>query len=369
MTPTSIPTPISSDKLDALSQSACEWLKKLIATPSLSKEEDKTAEIISQFFDSCHIPHHRKGNNVFAFNRHFDASQKTIWLNSHHDTVKPNAGYSMDPFKPIEKEGKLFGLGSNDAGGCLVSLLQTFVYFYEKQLPCNLVMAATAEEEISGEGGIASIIDDLPLPEFALVGEPTQMQMAVAEKGLMVLDVYAHGQSGHAARDVGENAIYKALPDIEWFRTYQFTKISATLGPVKMTVTQIASGYQHNVIPDACHVVVDVRTTDCYSNQEVLDIIARHVKSQVKARSTRLNPSGLPDDMLISQVAGQLGIGKFGSPTLSDQAQIPYPSFKMGPGLSERSHSADEYICLSEIREGIAKYIHLLDTYFQTKKP
>lgn len=347
-------------------ETALALLKKLIATPSFSKEEAQTAAIIGTFFTAQHIPFEQIGYNILVKNQHFDASKPTILLNSHHDTVKPNAGYTLDPFQPVEKDGKLYGLGANDAGGCLVALALTFVHFYQQTLPYNLLFVASAEEENSGSGGIESVLPHLPTPEFAIVGEPTEMHMAVAEKGLMVLDCYAKGVAGHAARDIGTNAIYAALPDIEWFRTFAFPHISKHLGPVKMTVTQINAGQQHNLIPDTCHFVVDVRSTDAYTNAELLSEIKQAISCDVQARSTRLNPSFLPDNLPISQVADALGIQKFGSPTTSDQAVMPFPSFKMGPGKSERSHTPDEFIFLREISDGIEGYIRLLDALFKS---
>lgn len=343
---------------------AVELLKQLISTQSFSKEENETAQLLSNFFDQYQVPVQRIGNNVIVKNQHFDEAKPSILLNSHHDTVKPNASYTLNPFEPIEKDGKLFGLGSNDAGGALVSLIMTFMHFYEKELPYNLILIASAEEEISGKGGIESVLSEIPTCDLAIVGEPTEMQMAVAEKGLMVLDCYVKGESGHAARDIGVNAIYEALSDIEWFRTFMFEKVSPHLGPVKMTVTQINAGIQHNVIPDTCHFAVDVRSTDSYSNEELLQIISKEVSCEVVARSTRLNPSHLPTNHPISKFADELGMKKFGSPTLSDQALIPFPSFKMGPGKSERSHTADEFIYLKEIEKGISGYIHLLEAFF-----
>ncbi len=349
---------------DELYGHSLHLLKDLIRTPSLSKEEDKTASIIGDYLTFHGVSFERKGNNIIARNAQFDPQKPTILLNSHHDTVKPNEGYTNDPFEPIEKDGKLFGLGSNDAGGCLVSLIGTFIHFYKKELPYNLILAATAEEENSGKDGVESILPDLPIPEFGIVGEPTEMKMGVAEKGLMVLDCYAKGKSGHAARDTGINAIYMAMKDIDWFKNFEFPVISKHLGPVKMTVTQIESGYQHNVVPDVCHFVVDVRSTDKFSNTQILEIVKQHVKCEVKERSTRLNPSSLPEDLLVSKVADLLKIEKFGSPTTSDQAVMNFPTFKMGPGMSERSHTADEFIYLDEIKEGIVGYIKLLDKLF-----
>ncbi len=344
------------------SSQAISLLKQLIETPSLSKEEDATVTILENFFNENGVATQRNGNNVWAKNLHFDDSKPTILLNSHHDTVKPNAGYTNDPFKAIEKDGKLYGLGSNDAGGCLVSLIAAFLHFHnQKDLQYNLILAATAEEEISGKGGIESLLPDLPVMEFGIVGEPTLMDMAIAEKGLMVLDCISTGQSGHAAREEGDNAIYKAIKDIDWFRNFEFPKVSESLGPVKMSVTMIDSGSQHNVVPDECRFVVDVRTTDAYSNQETLEIIKVNVKSQVTPRSTRLNPSGIGLNHPIVQAGLGFGRKTYGSPTLSDQALMPFPTLKIGPGDSARSHTADEFIYVNEIEEGVALYIELLN--------
>jgi acetylornithine deacetylase len=351
---------LSETILDQYHDSAVALLKQMIVTPSLSKAEDKTASILGDFLTNQQIPFQRSGNNLWAINKMYDEGKPTILLNSHHDTVKPNEGYSVHPFSSIEKDGKLYGLGSNDAGASLVCLLHTFLHFYNELLPFNLVIAMTAEEEISGEHGVSSILDKIGKIDFGIVGEPTSMRMAVAEKGLMVLDCYAHGKSGHAARNEGENAIYIAITDIEWFKSYQFPKISETLGDVKMSVTMIDSGYQHNVVPDVCHYVVDVRSTDAYSNQEILDIISRKVKSEVKARSTRLNSSGLLADHVLLKVANNMGLETYGSPTLSDQALMGFPTCKIGPGESERSHTADEFVYLEEIKKGIEGYVELL---------
>lgn len=340
---------------------AISLLKQLIETPSLSREEQGTAELINEFLIEKGISTQRKDNNVWAKNKHFDENKPTILLNSHHDTVKPNAGYTLDPFKAIEKDERLYGLGSNDAGGCLVSLIATFLHFHDQiDLNYNLVLAATAEEEISGSNGIESLMQQLPQIDFAIVGEPTQMHMAIAEKGLMVLDCMTRGSAGHAARDEGENAIYKAIHDIEWFRTYQFPKTSEMLGPIKMSVTQIEAGKQHNVVPDTCWFAVDVRTTDAYSNEETLAMIRQNVSCEVTPRSTRLNPSGISADHPLVKAGLALGRNTYGSPTLSDQALMPFPSVKIGPGDSARSHTADEYIELKEIEEGIELYIKLL---------
>ena len=345
------------------SSQAISLLKQLIETPSLSREEDASAAILEKFFYENGVATHRMGNNVWAKNLHFDDSKPTILLNSHHDTVKPNAGYTNDPFAAIEKDRKLYGLGSNDAGGCLVSLITTFLHFHSQEgLQYNLILAATAEEEISGKDGIESLLKVLPAIDVGIVGEPTLMDMAIAEKGLMVLDCLAKGQSGHAAREEGDNAIYKAIKDIEWFKNYQFPKVSEMLGPVKMSVTMIDAGSQHNVVPDECRFVVDVRTTDAYSNQETLDIIKANVSSEVTPRSTRLNPSGIDINHPIVKAGSSLGRKTYGSPTLSDQALMPFPTLKIGPGDSARSHTADEFIYVNEIEEGIGLYIKLLST-------
>lgn len=354
---------MNNDSLHNIQQDAIDLLKDLISTPSLSKEEDQTAGILCRFLGSRNIEHTRVGNNVFARNLEFDESKPTILLNSHHDTVKPNPQYTKDPFAPIEEDGKLFGLGSNDAGGCLVSLIAAFVYFYEqKNLSHNIVIAATAEEEISGIGGIELTIPHLPAISFAIVGEPTQMQMAVAERGLMVLDCVSHGKAGHAARNEGENSIYRALKDIEWLRTFQLDKVSDLLGPSKMSVTVIETENKaHNVVPATCRFVVDTRINELYTFEEVVDIIKANITSEVKPRSTRLRSTSIALDHPIVQAGIALNRSYYGSPTTSDKALMPFPALKMGPGDSARSHTADEYIYLSEIREGIDLYIQLLN--------
>jgi acetylornithine deacetylase len=345
-----------------LSENAIDLLKKLIATQSFSREEEGTAVIIEDFFKQQDIPTKRLKNNIWAFNKHFDPALPTILLNSHHDTVKPNKSWTLPPFEPTLIDGKLHGLGSNDAGGCLVSLIATFCYFYDKQgLKYNFVIAATAEEEISGTEGLELIIPLLPEPEFAIVGEPTQMHLAIAEKGLLVLDCIAHGRAGHAAREEGDNAILKAIKDIEWFNTYKFPKVSEFLGPVKMSVTIINAGSQHNVVPDKCQFTVDVRITEQYTNEEVLEIIKQHVDCEVAPRSVRLKPSSISPEHPIVKAGLAMGRTTYGSPTTSDQALLSVPSLKMGPGHSERSHTADEFIYLSEIEEGIEIYIKLLE--------
>jgi acetylornithine deacetylase len=348
--------------VEGLYEQSIELLQKLIATPSFSKEENKTAEILKEFFVSHKIETHQKGNNVWAINHYFDPSKPTLLLNSHHDTVKPNPAYTRDPFFPSIENGKLFGLGSNDAGGPLVSLIATFLHFYDrKDLKYNLVMAATAEEEISGTGGIEMIWSDLPKIDCAIVGEPTLTDIAIAEKGLLVIDCVAKGKAGHAAREEGVNAIYEALKDIEWFRSFEFPKISSTLGKVKMSVTVINAGQAHNQVPPECKFTVDIRVTDSYLLEEVLEIVKKNVECEVAPRSLRLRPSGISETHPLILSAKKLGKKLYGSPTTSDQALIPVQSIKMGPGDSARSHSADEFIYLNEIREGIDTYIRLIE--------
>jgi acetylornithine deacetylase len=341
-------------------QEYIELLQNLIATPSFSKEEDKTATLIQDFFNKKNIPTERQGHNIIVKNRHFREGGKTILLNSHHDTVKPVKGWTRDPFSPDIVDGKLYGLGSNDAGGALVSLIATFCHFYNAQLPFNLVLAATAEEEISGANGIASILPNLGKIDVGIVGEPTLMLMAVAEKGLMVIDGFAQGKAGHAARDEGINALYIALNDIEKIRRFKFDKKSELLGAVKATVTQIEAGTQHNVVPDTCKFVIDVRSNECYTNEEIYEILQKQVKSDLKPRSFRLNSSRIALNHPLILRGGQLGLTHYGSPTLSDQALMPFETLKIGPGDSARSHTADEYIYIREVEEGIKTYISLL---------
>lgn len=340
-----------------------ELLKQLIAVPSFSREEAETADLIEAFFSKRNIATQRVKNNVWCSNRYFDSGKPTILLNSHHDTVKPNPQYTKDPFQPLVEDGKLYGLGSNDAGGPLVALMAAFLYYYEMQdLKYNLILAATAEEEISGRDGIELILPQLGKIDFAIVGEPTQTQLAISEKGLLVLDCIAHGKAGHAARNEGENALYKALKDIEWFRTFKFPKVSPTLGPVKMSVTVInTENKAHNVVPAQCSFVVDVRVTDAYTLEEALEMIQRYVSCEVKPRSLRMRSSCIDSDHPIVEAGVQLGKITYGSPTTSDQALIPVPSLKCGPGDSARSHTADEYIFLKEIEEGIETYIKMLE--------
>lgn len=349
--------------LNILQRDAIGLLKELIATPSFSKEEEKTAGIIAKFFAERDIAATWVGNNIFALNKQFDEQKPTILLNSHHDTVKPNLQYTKDPFSPIEEDGKLFGLGSNDAGGCLVSLIATFLYFYDRpDLKYNIIIAATAEEEISGTGGIEYTLKYLPKIDSAIVGEPTQMQMAVAERGLMVLDCISHGKAGHAARNEGENAIYKAIKDIEWFRNYQFDKVSELLGPSRMNVTVIETENKaHNVVPAVCKFIVDTRINELYSFEEVLDIIKANVNCEIKPRSTRLRSTSIALDHPLVRAGLDLGRNYYGSPTTSDKALMPFPALKIGPGDSARSHTADEYIYIDEIKKGIELYIQLLN--------
>ncbi len=345
-----------------LFKDALSLLQQLIATPSFSKEESATAGILTDFFDIRGINSVRHGNNVWVRNKHFDPAKPTVLLNSHHDTVRPNAGYTRDPFKPEIADSKLYGLGSNDAGGPLVALVATFLHYYDrKDLRYNLVMAASAEEEISGRQGIESIWAQLPQIAFAVVGEPTLCEMATAEKGLMVLDCITKGTPGHAAREEGVNAFYVALPDIEWFRTYRFPKISETLGQMKMSVTIINAGTQHNVVPAECKFTVDVRVTDAYTLEEALEIIRQHVACDITPRSLRMRSSGISSEHPIVRSALKNGLKLYGSPTTSDQALIPVPSVKIGPGDSARSHSADEFIFVDEIEKGIETYIRLLN--------
>ena len=338
-------------------------LKELIGTPSFSGEENFTATLIQCFLQNRGVETHRKLHNIWAFNRYYDPSKPTILLNSHHDTVKPNIQYTNDPFRPIVSGDKLYGLGSNDAGGCLVSLLATFLHFYDRcNLAYNLCYAATAEEETSGENGLKLILPDLGHLDFAIVGEPTLMDLAVAERGLMVLDCVAAGKAGHAAREEGDNAIYKTLKDIEWFSNYVFPRVSDTLGRVKMAVTVINGGSQHNVVPGSCSFTVDIRLTDAYTRDEILQIINQNISSTVTPRDFYLKPSAIDISHPIVRAAKMAGCNTYGSPTTSDQALLNIPSVKLGPGDSARSHMPDEYVYISEIRAGIRIYSQILDT-------
>ena len=365
---------MSKDNFDKIQQDAIRLLSNLIATPSFSKEEDVTADIISIFLKDQGAQPLRVGNNVFSLNKYFEKGKPTIFLNSHHDTVKPNQQYIRDPFAAVIEDGKLFGLGSNDAGGSLVSLIATFLYFNPiPDMKYNVVLAATAEEEISGGNGIEALLQS---DEFlqsvhaqnkeynqwaGIVGEPTGMQMAIAERGLMVLDCKAYGKAGHAARNEGENAIYKAIKDIEWLNAYQFPKVSELLGSVKISVTVISTENKaHNVVPPECSFVVDARVNELYEFEEVIDILRKNLKSEIKPRSTRLRSSSISQDHPLVKAGLSLGRKSYGSPTTSDKALMPFPALKLGPGESSRSHIADEYVYIDEIKEGIQLYIALL---------
>ncbi len=340
---------------------AVALLKQLIATPSISRDETKAADIMEKYMKECGLEPHREANNVWAIDPEYDERRTTILLNAHIDTVKPVSSWSRDPFEPTVEDGKLYGLGSNDCGGGLVSLLQTFrIMTKQRGRDYNLIYLASAEEEVSGKDGISRALPLLPHIDAAIVGEPTGLQPAIAEKGLMVIDATARGKSGHAARNEGVNAIYEALDDLAWLRDYRFEKVSKLLGAVKMSVTVIQAGTQHNVIPDECKYVIDVRTNELYTNEEAFDIINGHTKSEMKARSFRLGSSGIATDHPLVARCVAMGMTPFGSPTLSDQALMSFPSMKLGPGMSERSHSANEYIYIEEIEKAIETYTKLL---------
>lgn len=340
---------------------AIDILKHLIEIQSFSREESVAADYLGSEIKKMGYAFERRGNNLIVKSNKWQDGKPVLLLNSHIDTVKPSDKWTKNPFKAEVSDGKLFGLGSNDAGGCLVSLLAAFVILDKTHQHYNLLFVASAEEEISGQNGIASLIEHLPKVDFAVVGEPTQMHMAIAEKGLMVLDCTAVGKSGHAARNEGVNAIYKALKDIDWFRTYKFDNVSDLLGEVKMTVTQIAAGSQHNVVPDKCTFVVDVRSNELYSNEELHLLISEHVSCDVNPRSYRLNSSATPMDHPVIKKGLSLGREIYGSPTTSDQALMPYLSVKLGPGDSARSHTADEFVMLKEIEQGIDLYCSILN--------
>ena len=349
-----------------MTNDAIQLLKDLIGTPSTSRQEQAAADILEDRMRQWGLQPQREANNVWAVSEGYDAQFPTILLNAHIDTVKPVASWKHDPYVPTQEDDRLYGLGSNDCGGGLVSLLAVFRLLYhvgatiDGRQKANLLFLASAEEEVSGADGISRVLPLLPPIDVAIVGEPTGMQPAIAEKGLMVLDVEARGRSGHAARGEGINAINLMLDDLLWLRSYRFPRISPLLGPTLMQVTQVNAGTQHNVVPDVCHAVVDVRTNELYTNQEVLDIISSHLNSRVMARSTRLSSSSIASDHpLVSRLVA-MGKQPFGSPTLSDQALMLFPSLKLGPGDSARSHTADEYICMSEINDAIATYQQLL---------
>ncbi|WP_242202720.1 M20 family metallo-hydrolase [Aestuariivivens insulae] len=345
-----------------LTNDAIDLLKQLIETQSFSSEEDQTALHIEAWFKRYDIDYKRTQNNVWALNKYFDASKPTLLLNSHHDTVKPNSAYTKDPFKAIVEEGKLYGLGSNDAGGCLVSLIATFTYFYNtKDLKYNLVIVASAEEESSGPNGLNSMLPIIPKVDVAIVGEPTLMNLAVAEKGLVVFDAVVAGTPSHAAHPNDNNAIYNTINVLQWFKDFKFEKGSEALGDVKLTVTQVNAGSQHNVVPGHVDLVIDVRVNDAYTNAEIAEILqAQSPCTSIKPRSLRLNSSSIPMDHDLVKAGVAMGRTTYGSPTLSDQAVLSCPSLKLGPGDSTRSHSADEFIYLNEIEEGIELYIELL---------
>ena len=340
---------------------AITLLSSLISIPSVSRDEEKVADFLQNYIEEIGIMTGRSGNNIWCISPMFDTRKPTILLNSHIDTVKPVNGWRKHPFTAKMENGKLYGLGSNDAGASVVSLFQVYRYLSATEQAYNLIFLASCEEEVSGKNGIESVLPLLPPITLGIVGEPTEMHPAIAEKGLMVLDVNAYGKAGHAARNEGENAIYKALDDIQWFRNHRFEKESPLLGPVKMSVTQVNAGTQHNVIPDLCSFVVDIRSNECYSNEELYQEIVANVKSEVKARSFRLNSSHIEPEHPLVKRAVELGRVPFGSPTLSDQALMKFPSIKIGPGKSSRSHTADEYILVTEIEEAIQIYIELLD--------
>lgn len=353
----------NNTSINQLKTEAIRLLQQLIETPSYSKEEDRTAILLENYILEKGIPVNRHLNNVWAINKHFDAAKPSILLNSHHDTVKPNKGYTKDPFKAIIEEDKLFGLGSNDAGGALVSLLATFVHFFHHEnLKYNLVFAASAEEEISGMNGIEALLPYLPPISFGIVGEPTLLNLAVAEKGLLVLDCVNYGVAGHAARNEGDNAIYHAIKDMNWFKDHSFAKVSPLLGPVKMSVTSIETENKaHNVVPSVCKFVVDIRVNECYSFEDIISEIKEHVKCEITPRSLRMRSSSIPLEHPIVKSGLQLGRTTYGSPTTSDKALMPFETLKMGPGDSARSHTADEFIFISEINEGIELYIKLVE--------
>lgn len=360
---------------EEITNEALQLLQDLIARPSFSKEEQETADCIAHWLLARGIDARRTGNNVYARNLYFDKQKPVILLNSHHDTVKPNGGYTRDPFQPEISDNRLYGLGSNDAGASLVCLISLFtIYYTHKDLPFNLVLAATAEEEISGSGGIELLLNDAAFQTYthyeqglangawsAIVGEPTQMQAAVAERGLLVIDAYTTGVAGHAARQEGVNALYIALEDINKLRSYQFNKISPFLGPVQVSITSIeTTNKQHNVVPADCHFTIDVRVNELYSLEEVLHTLQDQVQSRLQARSFRLRATSIAEQHSLVQAGMQCGAVPYGSPTTSDKALMPFPALKMGPGDSARSHLADEYIFIDDLKKGIDGYHALL---------
>ena len=330
--------------------------------PSFSREEMHTATLLEDFLKDRGYPVERILHNIIVKNKNFNPDKKTVLLNSHHDTVRPVSSWQRDPFDAVVEENRLYGLGSNDAGGSVISLMDAFFEFYDREdLNRNLILVISAEEEISGANGIASVLKEIKDIDFGLVGEPTGMKMGIAEKGLMVLDCKANGKAGHAARNEGDNAIYRAIDDLAWFRNFRFPRISRILGPVKMSVTLINAGTQHNMVPDVCDFTVDLRSTDAYTHDEILEIIRANVSCEVVPRSTRLKPSGLPEGHILAEAGRKLGLELFGSDALSDQALMNFPTVKIGPGDGLRSHMADEFITLDEIKSGMKIYIGLLN--------
>ena len=348
-------------EIEKLTADAVNVLKNMVNIPSISRDEKNVADYLEQYMKDSSLQPQRYGNNIWCISPYYNKGKATLLLNAHMDTVKPSESWTRHPYHATQEGESLYGLGTNDDGGSVVALLQTFITLCQKEQPYNLIYLVSCEEELSGKNGIEAVLPLLPPIDIALVGEPTDMHAAIAEKGLMVVDVTAHGKSGHAARNEGENAIYKALKDIEWFKTYHFEKSSSLLGEVKMSVTIINAGTQHNVIPDKCTFTVDIRSNEHYSNEEIYQTICAHISSEAKARSFRLNSSRISEEHPIIKKIKAMGRNTFGSPTLSDQALMPFPSFKMGPGSSSRSHTADEYITISEIKEAIQLYIEILD--------
>ncbi|SFW63135.1 M20 family metallo-hydrolase [Cellulophaga fucicola] len=349
-----------------LTEKALDLLKELISIQSFSSEEDKTADAIENWFTSFNIPFTRDNNNVYAKNKHWDSNKPTLLLNSHHDTVKPNSAYTKDPFNPHIEDGKLYGLGSNDAGGCLVSLLATFSHFYNAEnLNHNILMVASMEEESAGPNSLRGLLPKLPKIDVAIVGEPTLMQLAIAEKGLIVFDAEVKGTPSHAAHPNNDNSIYNTIKVLEWFKNYSFSKVSNVLGEVKLTVTQINAGKQHNVVPAKVDLVIDVRVNDKYTNKEVAEMLQKEAPCKLTPRGLKLNSSAINENHPLVQAGIALGRQTYGSPTLSDQAALTCQSLKLGPGDSTRSHSADEFIYVNEIEEGIDLYIKILNGFLQ----
>ncbi|RNC92608.1 MAG: M20/M25/M40 family metallo-hydrolase [Allomuricauda sp.] len=349
-----------------LAEETLALLQQLISIPSFSEEEDETAEAIATWLEKFGVETKRQYNNIYAFNKHYDESKPNLLLNSHHDTVKPNSGYTKDPFNPHIEDGKLYGLGSNDAGGALCSLLATFVHFYDREdLSYNIIMSATAEEEDAGDKSISALLPILPPIDVAIVGEPTEMQLAIAEKGLVVFEGKVSGTPSHAAHPNDNNAIYNTIKVLDWFKNYRFEKVSDVLGPVKMTVTQIKAGSQHNVVPADVELVIDTRVNDCYTNEEINEILQKEAPCQLTPRSLNLSSSSIPIEHPLVQSGIALGRETYGSPTLSDQAELSCMSLKLGPGHSPRSHSADEFIYVHEVKEAVGLYIDILEGFLK----